>query len=406
MTIWDGEIKELGKLYGSFKGNLPDIVKELEQLIKTDDANVVMLYSRRCLEVIVTDLCETELQRPRKTEPLKGIIDKLNSEEKVPGHIITSMLSLNSMATYGAHPKDFDPEQVKPVLNNLAIIIKWYLKYKDFQVVSKTDLKEEKTVDSKKQESTAPVIPKTTSKKLKKGLILLFAGIILVLIIVFAIDRVLATKQSISYMSIDSYRKVTIGNQVWMAENLKTSFFNDGSPIPLVRDDAKWESLTTPGYCWYENNRKKYIDYYGALYNWFTVNTGKLCPLGWHVPSGAEWTALNKFLGDSIRFRESGDSVTVVPEVAGIKLKEAGNLHWAVNDTIHATDQYGFSALPGGSRFKQGTFFDFGYQGSWWSSTEDDHEDAKNVEMFSDKNGVTDIQQYKQFGMSVRCIKN
>jgi len=64
-----------------------------------------MLYSRRCLEVIVTDLCETELQRPRKTEPLKGIIDKLNSEEKVPGHIITSMLSLNSMATYGAHPR-------------------------------------------------------------------------------------------------------------------------------------------------------------------------------------------------------------------------------------------------------------------------------------------------------------
>jgi len=81
-------------------------------------------------------------------------------------------------------------------------------------------------------------------------------------------------------------------------------------------------------------------------------------------------------------------------------------LHWAVNDTIHATDQYGFSALPGGSRFKQGTFFDIGYQGSWWSSTEDDQTDAKNREMFFDKNGVTDIQQYKQFGMSVRCIKN
>ena len=143
MAFWSGEIKELDKLYQSFRGELPDIVKELEQLIRTEDPNVVMLYSRRCLEVIITDLCESELKRPRKTEPLKGIIDKLNSEEKVPAHIITSMHSLNTMANYGAHPKDFDPEQVKPVLNNLAIIIKWYLKHKDFQVVSKSVTEEE-----------------------------------------------------------------------------------------------------------------------------------------------------------------------------------------------------------------------------------------------------------------------
>ena len=134
MTIWSGEIKELEKLYESFKGNLPDLEKELEQLIKTQDANVVMLYSRRCLEVIITDLCECELKRQRKTEPLKGIIDKLNSEGKVPSHIITSMHGLNSMSTYGAHPKDFDPEQVRPVLNNLSIVIKWYLKYRESHI--------------------------------------------------------------------------------------------------------------------------------------------------------------------------------------------------------------------------------------------------------------------------------
>ena len=79
-----------------------------------------MLYSRRCLEIIVTDLCESELKRPRKTEPLKGIIDKLNQEGKVPSHIIASMHSLNSLSTFGAHPKEYDPEQVKPVLNNLS----------------------------------------------------------------------------------------------------------------------------------------------------------------------------------------------------------------------------------------------------------------------------------------------
>ena len=132
MTIWSSEIKDLTSLYENFKGRLPELEKELNQLTKSDDPNVLMLYSRRCLEVIITDLCECELKRPRKTEPLKGIIDKLHKEEKVPSHIITSMHGLNELSTYGAHPKDFDPAQVKPVLNNLDIIIKWYLKYKEF----------------------------------------------------------------------------------------------------------------------------------------------------------------------------------------------------------------------------------------------------------------------------------
>jgi TolB-like protein len=139
MAIWTSEIKELENLYESFKGQLPELEKELGQLIQFEDPNVILLYSRRCLEVIITDLCESELKRPRKTEPLKGIIDKLNKEEKVPSNIITSMDHLNSLSAYGAHPKDFVPEQVKPVLNNLDIIIKWYLKYKDLQITGKTE---------------------------------------------------------------------------------------------------------------------------------------------------------------------------------------------------------------------------------------------------------------------------
>ena len=142
MAIWSAEIKELEKLNESFKGQLPDLEKELEQLIRLTDANVVMLYSRRCLEVIITDLCECELKRERGTEPLKGIIDKLNKEKKVPSHIITSMHGLNELSTYGTHPKDFDPEQVKPVLNNLDIIIKWYLKYLGFKIVDKPKTEE------------------------------------------------------------------------------------------------------------------------------------------------------------------------------------------------------------------------------------------------------------------------
>jgi len=124
MPLWSAEIKELETLYNTVKGRFPDLEKDLEHLIKTDDENVALLYSRRCLEIIVTNLCETELKRPRGTEPLKGIIDKLSHEKKVPAHLITSMESLNSLSTYGTHPKEFDPEQVKPVLNNLTIIIK------------------------------------------------------------------------------------------------------------------------------------------------------------------------------------------------------------------------------------------------------------------------------------------
>lgn len=138
MAIWSAEIIEVNKLLVSITGQLPDLEKELDLLVKSDDPNVLMLYSRRCLEVVITDLCERELQRPRKTEPLKGIIDKLNREEKVPSHIVTSMDGLNSLSTYGAHPKDFDPEQVKPALSNLAIIIKWYLRYKGLQPSGET----------------------------------------------------------------------------------------------------------------------------------------------------------------------------------------------------------------------------------------------------------------------------
>ena len=143
MAIWTVEIKEIERINESLKSHLPELEKEVGHLLRTEDENVAMLYSRRCLEIIVTDLCECELKRPRKTEPLKGIIDKLNKEEKVASYIITSMHGLNSLSTYGAHPKDFDPEQVKPALSNLSIVLKWYLKYKGIEILSKSSLAEE-----------------------------------------------------------------------------------------------------------------------------------------------------------------------------------------------------------------------------------------------------------------------
>jgi hypothetical protein len=180
MTLWATEIKELETLYTSIKGRFPELEKELEQLIEIKDANVILIYSRRCLEVIITDLCEEELKRPRKTEPLKGIIDKLSHEEKVPSHIIVSMQYLNSISTFGAHPKDFDQEQVRPVLINLATIIKWYVKYKDSQIVSK------QTVGEVKDEIKAPTSSDSAEhiQKSKKRLIFLLSGTLLVVAIV------------------------------------------------------------------------------------------------------------------------------------------------------------------------------------------------------------------------------
>ena len=182
MAIWSAEIKELEKLYESFKGHIPELEKELDQLIKFEDANVIMLYSRRCLEVIISDLCECELKRPRKTEPLKGIIDKLHKEEKVPSHIISSMHGLNELSTYGTHPKDFDPEQVKPVLVNLDIIIKWYLKYKE----TRTDIKEKPDKETRQEIKSTEDVKKGIQIP-KNRLIIFIIGLILLIVIVITV---------------------------------------------------------------------------------------------------------------------------------------------------------------------------------------------------------------------------
>jgi hypothetical protein len=129
MTVWSSELRELEKVLDSIHWNHPGLSKELSRLLSTEDENMVLVYARRGLEIIVTDLCKCELNRPRGSEPLKRIIDKLNREEKVPSHIIAAMNNINSISTFGAHPKEFDPQQIKPVLLDLNTTLQWYLKY-------------------------------------------------------------------------------------------------------------------------------------------------------------------------------------------------------------------------------------------------------------------------------------
>ena len=187
------------------------------------------------------------------------------------------------------------------------------------------------------------------------------------------------------------YSAVTIGTQCWMQQNLKTTKFNDGSAIPYVTDNITWANLSTPGYCWYNNDYSTYGSAYGALYNWYAVNTGKLCPSGWHVPSYAECLLLTKFLG--------GDFV------AGGTMKEADTTHWLSPNT-GATNSSGFSALPGGYRSRgNGSFNILGYQTFFWSSSVVGI-DAWYYYLSYDDPYVLRLNLEMPNGYSVRCMKN
>jgi len=196
---------------------------------------------------------------------------------------------------------------------------------------------------------------------------------------------------TISDIDGNTYNVIRIGSQLWMKENLKTTKYNDGTSIPVITDNIAWLNLTTPGYCWYNNDAATYKATYGALYNWYTVNTGKLCPTGWHVPTDAEWTILTDYLG--------GESL------AGGKLKEAGTSHWASPNT-GATNETGFTGLPGGYRLIDGTFNLIGNYGIWWSATETDATNAWYRILACDNTYLSRLFNNKQLGFSVRCVRD
>lgn len=188
------------------------------------------------------------------------------------------------------------------------------------------------------------------------------------------------------------YQTVFIGNQCWMAENLKTTKYSDGSEIYHENNYQPWINATNGLYCYYSNNYSEFGEFFGGLYNGHAVLSGKICPENWKVPSSDDWKELVEFLG--------GESV------AGGKLKEEGTAFWHSPNNA-ATNQFGFSARGGG--YRHGTFGNFDairHNGYWWSSTinEDNNNLIKIVEI--DKN--TSLIHYsdfnKNYGISVRCI--
>jgi uncharacterized protein (TIGR02145 family) len=196
---------------------------------------------------------------------------------------------------------------------------------------------------------------------------------------------------SIRDIEDNTYKIVTIGTQVWMAENLKTTKYNDGTEIPMVVDNDEWAKLITPAFSWYNSDQTDNKKTYGALYNWFAVNTNKLCPAGWHVSTDGDWVTLVTFL-------LGGTDV-------GGKLKEKGTAHWKSPNT-GATNESSFTALPGGYRSFEGAFNYISISGYWWSSTEYNEANVLFWNLRYKVSGTFKYRSEKNCGFSVRCVQD
>jgi uncharacterized protein (TIGR02145 family) len=193
------------------------------------------------------------------------------------------------------------------------------------------------------------------------------------------------------------YKTIVIGTQEWMAENLNTSIYRNGDAIPTILDNATWQNTTSGAWVYY-NNDPSYACPFGKLYNWYAcVDARQLCPVGWHVPTDAEWTILTNYLGGS--------------DVAGGKMKTTGTIEAATglwySPNQSATNSSGFSGAPGGYRSGYlGVYYDVGYSGWWWSSSEIDSSNARERNLnylgdFVDRGGSRNHN-----GFSVRCLRD
>lgn len=202
-------------------------------------------------------------------------------------------------------------------------------------------------------------------------------------------DEVPTAPITVTDIDGNTYSTITVGGVVWMAENLRTTKYNDGTAITTGLDNTAWAANTTGAYSIYDNDPANNTTY-GKLYNWYAVNTGKLAPAGWHVATEAEYTALIDNLGGS--------------SVAGGKMKSTSSL-WDAPNT-GATNSSGFNGLPGGWRASGGGFALIGKTGYWWANTERNVSQGEYTNLDNDfaataRNGAT-----KSFGYSVRCVRN
>jgi uncharacterized protein (TIGR02145 family) len=205
----------------------------------------------------------------------------------------------------------------------------------------------------------------------------------------------------------NNYTTVTIGTQTWMAENLKTTKYKDGTVIPLVSDNTTWTNLITPGFCWYNNDAINYKNTYGALYNWYAVNTAKLAPTGWHVNTDVEWTTLaNYLIANGYNYDGTTSGNKIAKALAATTDWYSSTNNGSIGSDLTKNNTSGFTALPSG--FRASTTASFGLVGRlgfWWSSTQYSTNTAWIRTLDNSTSYVDRGNNVKGGGFSVRCVK-
>ena len=222
-----------------------------------------------------------------------------------------------------------------------------------------------------------------------------FKAMVILLLLLNIPIKSIAQESTETVQDIDGnvYTIITIGKQAWMKENLKTTKYSNGDSIhtttPATLDITNEPS---PEYQWAYDGNESNVEIYGRLYTWYAATDDRnICPTGWHVPTDADWLKLTTYL--------------VSEYVAGGKLKETGISHWKSPNT-GATNESGFTALPGGYRYGNGTFYDIGGTGNWWSSTEVSTNNAWCYTMYNNLRNVNKHYGKKTNDLSIRCVRD
>ena len=208
------------------------------------------------------------------------------------------------------------------------------------------------------------------------------------------------TEETNELFDIDgnSYRKVTIGEQVWMVENLRTTHYNDGEPIALIEGNEDWSNLQEGAYCWYNNDKESHMESFGALYSRDAAKSGRLCPAGWQVPGKEDWKELVDFLG--------GDVLSPDWDNPGHALKETGYVYWEIENQLHTTNSTGWSGRGGGMRSANGNFIELRESGNWWSAEDHWKYDTWGHRLGHNHGYLLNIGDDNDLGFSVRCIQS
>lgn len=215
--------------------------------------------------------------------------------------------------------------------------------------------------------------------------------------------------QSIADIDGNVYRTVIIGNQVWMAENLRSTRYTDGTAIPLVTDGNVWAIPSTPGYCWYNNIETSNRKACGALYNWYAVDSASnggrnVCPAGWYLPADSLWTILHNFLANH-GYGYRGTSANIAKSIASTSGWTEALAEGDIGFEQLSNNSSGFEAFPCGYRDFDGTFDAAGSFTGWWTQTEYDQGNAWSRVMIYSGSTLSRVENSKEVGYSVRCVK-